>query len=309
MDDGFGGFLAACSAFCYALSSVAIIKSARSPEGRGNDVIVSILITTVVSGALWLFLGPDLPSFSPAALIGVGYFTIAGFLGNVLGRQAFFRSVELAGAIETGFIRRLTPFFATILAFFLLGEGITVVIVSAFCLVTGGILIMISSPNLQYTHSVVQTVPGEKNIGRAIALGSAASYGGAFVLRKLAMQTFPDPLAGVFIGAATGLLWFGFSGFLKPWSRRSVKPQFRMPGAWQLLSGALMTAGQVALFFSLMFTTVTVVAIISSVEMFFTAWLAAMIFKTEKRPGPYFYLAASIAGAGVILLALSPAPR
>ena len=63
---------------------------------------------------------------------------------------------------------------------------------------------------------------------------------------------------------------------------------------------------QVALFFSLMFTNVTVVAIISSVEMFFAAWLAGHVFKTENRPGSRFYFASILAGAGVIILAVAP---
>lgn len=305
MDAGFGGFLAAVGAFCYALSSIAIVKSARSPEGRGNDVFNSIFMTSAVSGVLWLFLGVDLPGYSPAILSGVVYFIIAGFLGNVLGRQTLFRSVELAGAIETGFIRRLIPVFAAIFAFFLLDERITIAIVIAFCLVTGGVLIMMASANIRADQYVVGTRPREKKLGRVMALGSAASYGGTFVSRKLAMQTFPDPLAGVFIGAATGLLWFGFFRLIHPRQRISTRWSLRIPGAWQLLSGALMTAGQVALFFSLMFTTVTVVAIVSSAEMFFTAWLAGVVFKTEKRPGAGFYLAASITGAGIVLLALT----
>lgn len=305
MDAGFGGFLAAIGALCYALSSIAIVKSARSPEGRGNDVFNSIFMTSAVSGVLWLFLGADLPGYSPAIVIGVVYFIIAGFLGSVLGRQTLFRSVELAGAVETGFIRRLIPVFAAVFAFFLLDERITIAVVIAFGLVTGGILIVMASTSVRTAQYVVDTGPRETKLGRAMALGSAASYGGTFVSRKLAMQTFPDPLAGVFIGAVTGLMWFGLFRLIHPRQRRSARWSLRIPGIWQLLSGALMTAGQVALFLSLMFTTVTVVAIVSSAEVFFTVWLAGVVFKTEKRPGPRFYLAASITGAGIVLLALT----
>ena len=78
------------------------------------------------------------------------------------------------------------------------------------------------------------------------------------------------------------------------------------PSGWQLLAGGAMTIGQVALFFSLMFTSVTVVAIMSSIEMFFAAWLAGHIFKTERRPGPRFYIAAALAATGVIILAIAP---
>jgi drug/metabolite transporter (DMT)-like permease len=107
MTAGFGGLLAMLGAFCYALGSVAIAKSSQSAQGRGNDVFISVLMTAVASGVLWLLLGPELPVYGNAVLIGIVYFVVAGLLGNVLGRLTLFRSVELAGAIETGFIRRL----------------------------------------------------------------------------------------------------------------------------------------------------------------------------------------------------------
>lgn len=306
---GFGGLLAAFGAFCYALSSVAIAKSSQSAQGRGHDVLISVLMTAVVSGILWVLLGPPLPELGQSVLIGVGYFVIAGLLGNVVGRLTLFRSVELAGAIETGFIRRLIPVFAAIFAFFLLGEVIDATIVIAFLLVTGGVLIMMTRPTFKKASALAvgDSVPRDKNKGRVMALGSAAGYGGSFVARKLAMQTLPDPLAGVFIGAVTGLLWFALSGLSQLRKRTTFSWRFQKPSGWQLLAGSSMTIGQVALFFSLMFTNVTVVAIMSSIEMFFAAWLAAYIFKTEKRPGPKFYVAAAIAGTGVILLAVAPA--
>ena len=78
--------MAAFGAFCYALSSVAIAKSSQSAQGRGNDVLLSVLMTGFVSGALWLVWGPELPSVSQPVLIGVAYFVLAGVLGNVVGR-------------------------------------------------------------------------------------------------------------------------------------------------------------------------------------------------------------------------------
>ena len=60
MTAGFGGLLAMLGAFCYALGSVAIAKSSQSAQGRGNDVFISVLMTAVASGVLWLLLGPEL---------------------------------------------------------------------------------------------------------------------------------------------------------------------------------------------------------------------------------------------------------
>ncbi|WGT52624.1 DMT family transporter [Thioclava nitratireducens] len=305
-----GGLLATLGAFCYALSSVAIVKSARSAEGRGNDVLVSVLMTAAMSGGLWLIIGPPLPGADLAMLTGVSYFVCAGILGNVLGRLTLFRSVELNGAIETGLIRRLIPVFAAVLAVLLLGEVITPVTVVAFLLVTAGVLIMMmrsfgrSGLLSAFSHSGNP----DQGKGRALALGSAASYGGSFVARKLAMQTMPDPLLGAFIGALTGLGWFGASA-LRAGRPRAGLAGMRMPSLWQLLAAGSMSIGQIVVFFALQLADVATVAIIASVEMFFAAWLAGHIFKTEKPPGRRFYIASVLAGAGVVLLAVSPMLR
>jgi len=83
MTAGFGGLLAAFGAFCYALSSVSIAKSSQSVQGRGNDVLISVLMTAVVSGALWLLLGPTMPELGRGVLIGVAYFVAAGGLATL----------------------------------------------------------------------------------------------------------------------------------------------------------------------------------------------------------------------------------
>lgn len=304
----FGGLLAVFGAFCYALSSVAIVKSAQSARGRGNDVFLSIVTTATVSGGLWLLIGPPLLEYGAAVFLGVGYFVLAGLLGNVLGRLTLFRSVELAGAIETGLIRRLIPVFAAVLAFFFLGEVMTPAIMVAFLLVTTGVVVMMTSPSRRsgLPGVILERPAAERQKGRLLALGSAGGYGSSLVARKMAMQYLPDPLAGVFVGALTGLFWFGASAILRYSPQTQLRALLQKPSGWQLLAAVAMSTGQITLFFALMLADVTVVALISSVEMFFAVWLAAYVFKTENRPGRRFYLSSAMAGTGVILLALAP---
>jgi len=304
-----GGLLAILSAFCYALSTVAIVKGARSESGRGNDVLLSIIVTAVLSGGLWLLIGPGLTEFDRPALVGACYFVFAGFLGNVVGRLTLFRSVELTGAIETGLIRRLIPVFAALLAFALLGEAINLVMVAAFILITSGVVITVAgqASSGDVLREITQNASSEKRTGRVMALTSAASYGGSFVSRKLAMKTLPDPLAGVFIGAMTGLVWFAISQLFPKHSSQRLRIALQWPGQWQILAAVTMSAGQVVQYFALQLTSVTVVALISSIEMFFAVWLAAYVLRTEEPPGGKFYLSALLAAIGVVLLAAFPA--
>lgn len=306
-----GEMFAIVGAFCYAFGAVAITKNKRDPAGSGNAVLLSIVVTGVISAVLWALFGTTGAAGGMAFWQGVGFFIVAGVLATVMGRFYFFRSVELAGAIETGLLRRLIPAFAAVLAFVFLGEVITLPTAIGFALVFGAIvLVVLISPdrakNADGSLRHYARSERERNVGRALAVASAASYGGSFVSRKMAMQTLPDPLAGVCIGALTGIVWFCLAACFSSTYRAYVLDVFRPPSRWQFLSAMGISAGQACQFFALKYTSVTVVAIIGSAEMFIAAWLAAFVIKTEPRPGPTFALASIIALAGIVALTMAP---
>lgn len=312
-----GEIFAILAAFCYAFGSVAVTKNARENGGRGNAVLLSIVLTAVFSGGLWLIMGPALSPIDNAFWTGVAIFVAAGILATVLGRIFFFRSIELAGAIETGLIRRLIPVFAAVLAILFLGETLTAASALAFVLVFAAVaLVVLTAPPevaaQEPTDDPIEGADtpralGERNTGRVLAAFSAISYGGSYVARKFAMRWLPDPLLGAFIGAVAAFVWFAGAAPFSAEYRRHIAAMFRRPTGWQLVAATSISLGQMAQFVALSFTTVTAVAIIGTIEMFLAAWLAAWVLRTEARPGPAFALASILAMAGVIVLALARA--
>lgn len=144
-----GEAFAIFAAFCYAFESVAATRNAQENGGRGNAVLLSIVLTAGFLGGLWLILGPPVPVPVAGAdlWIGIAWFALAGVLATVLGRVLFFRSIDLAGAIETGILRRLMPVFATVLAILVLDEAITPAIGLAFLLVFSDVaLVILAAP-------------------------------------------------------------------------------------------------------------------------------------------------------------------
>ncbi|ETW11549.1 hypothetical protein ATO8_16580 [Roseivivax marinus] len=69
-------------------------------------------------------------------------------------------------------------------------------------------------------------------------------------------------------------------------------------------SHGTISLGRIAQFVALKFTSVTAVAIISSIEMFFAAWLAGFVIRSEPRPGLKFVAASALAFAGIVVLSL-----
>jgi len=302
-----GEFFAFLAAFCYAFASVAATKNARETGGRGNAVLMSIVLTAVFSGVLWLVMGHPLPGHDAGLWTGIAIFALAGVLATVLGRIFFFRSIELAGAIETGLIRRLIPVFAAVLAILFLGEALTVGGMLAFVLVFAGVALVVLSSrgDTAGAASDVTRAPGERNAGRALAVLSSASYAGSYVARKFAMRWLPDPLIGAFVGAVTAFVWFVVAGLFSAGYRQQLAGLLRRPTVWQVVAATALSAGQMAQFVALSLTTVTIVAIIGTIEMFLAAWLAAWVLRTEAKPGLVFVVASLLAMAGVIILAFA----
>ncbi|SLN09731.1 EamA-like transporter family protein [Roseivivax jejudonensis] len=301
-----GEGFAVLAAFLYALGSVGVTLDARENGGRGTSVVLSVAITAVLSGVLWLLVGQPIPGMSTDLLVGIGYFCLAGLLATVLGRVFFFRSIELTGAVETSLLRRLIPVFATALAVVFLGEALSAEVLLAFALVFSGVaIVVLKSPGrLAASRDDAAADRKARMAGRGLAVGSAASYGGAYVTRKFGMMTLPDPLAGTFIGAIVGLVFFAAASPFSPRYRSQIATLLNRPTRWQALSAGAISCGQISQFAALKYTSVTNVAIIASIEMFFAAWLAGFVIRSEPRPGMGFAIASLLAMAGVVVLAL-----
>lgn len=300
-----GEAFAVLSACFYGFSSVAIIKNAEHGH-TNNGAYLSVLLTALLSGGLWLLIGPALPPLGGALWQGLAYFVLAGLLANIFGRVLMFRSVELLGALENGILRRLIPVFAAILAVVVLGERITASIGIGFVLVFSAVaaVVLTSRMPVPAKANVKVRAPGDLRTGRILGVVSSASYGGSYVSRKLALEAVPDPLLGTFIGAVTGLVCGRLTARFTRRGALEYRSLLEWPPLWQFIAAAAVSAGQVSQFFALRYTTVTAVAIIGTIELFIAAWLSVLLLKSERKPGLGFALASLLAAAGTIVIAL-----
>lgn len=299
-----GEMLAIASAFLYALGSVAINKNTEN-GGTDNGAYLSIVLTAVLSGLLWLLMGNPLPSPGPALWSGMAYFILAGLLANLFGRMMMFRAVEHVGAIEAGVLRRMIPVFAVIQALLFLGEKVTGPVATGFVLVFSSVVVIFGNSRRRGDLPAgAATAPQDLRKGRVLGLVSSASYGGAYVTRKIALLSLPDPLWGTFVGALAGAVSLSLAFSIS--SRRKVLHSrlFCRMEVWQLVAAVAISFGQILQFFALMHTTVTAVAIIGTIEMFISAWLSVVLLKSARRPGRGFVLASLLAVAGTVLIAL-----
>lgn len=300
-----GEIYALLSAVSFGIAGAAVAKGASKAKGD-NGVFLSIMLTLALSSVIWLACGIDLTTVDDTRsfLIGIGFFISAGVLATVFGRLTNFRSIALSGAIRSSLFRRLIPVFSTALAFVLLQERYSAIVLVGMIVILCSIAVAMWVRVPQIAAKALVLPAGNLRIGLLLAAVSAFCYALAYVVRKLALESLPDAALGVLVGALTGVLWYFIAGCISTRYRVAITSVFKASGIWQWMAALGMSFGQILLFFALLSAPVAVVAIIGSLEMFVGAYFAAYLFKSEPVPGRAMILATIVAAIGVAMVAM-----
>lgn len=300
-----GEIYALLSAVSFGIAGAAVAKGASKAKGD-NGVFLSIMLTLALSSVIWLACGIDLTTVDDTRsfLIGIGFFISAGVLATVFGRLTNFRSIALSGAIRSSLFRRLIPVFSTALAFVLLQERYSIMVLVGMIVILCSIAVAmwVRVPQISAKASAIST--GNLQLGLLLAAVSAFCYALAYIARKLALEDLPDAALGALVGALTGVVWYFIAACISVRYRMAITSVLKSSGIWQWMAALGMSFGQILLFFALLSAPVAVVAIIGSLEMFVGAYFAAFLFKSEPVPGRAMILATIVAAIGVAMVAM-----
>lgn len=302
----FGEALALASAFSFALSNVFISRGAVRASGD-NGALLSVLVTVLVSAALWMAMGASIPEGSGQATLGSGlaWFAMSGLLATVFGRIFLYKSIQHIGVTRASAIKRLNPFFSVLLAALVLGEVITPLMGAGMLLiaVSFGTLLRGTVRSLWRARSGgagEETALNDYLYGPASALCYATSY----IARRFGLERIPDAVFGTFVSAVAALAYYlAASWFIRDY-RRAFREALTAANRWQLLAAIFVSFGQIATFGAIQFTAVSKVVMITSMEIFISMFLAVVVFKAEKWPDRMTIMAAVLAMGGVVLVAL-----
>jgi drug/metabolite transporter (DMT)-like permease len=175
-----GEISALLTACCWSGSSLAF---AAATKRIGS---VKVNITRLLLAALFLLLivliaGID-TRLSTSQLV---YLALSGVIGFAIGDTFLFRSFQQLGARISMLVMSLAPAVAAVLAFFMLGEGVSTIGAVGITLTIAGICIVIleradlngESPRFHFTAA-----------GIAVALIAAAGQGSGLVFAKMAFR-------------------------------------------------------------------------------------------------------------------------
>jgi len=298
-----GQLLALASAVFFAGASVCIAETRDSRGDKG--VMFSVVVTIALSAALWLVLeGPGQTDLSaPGARIGLAWFAFAGLCAMVFGRSLVFISTLRLGVTRASATKRLNPFFSAALAALVLGEVIT-------ALSGLGMAVIAFAFGLMVRQSLRRPYPlpgGRSPTLADYGWGAAAAlaYAGAYVARKLGLETLPAPALGTLVSALCGFLVFLALAVVSRRQRDHLFGMVRYLDRWSFGAALLMSMGQISLFAALLYESVTVIAMISSIDVFIASFLAVVVTRSEHRPDRVTVAAAILATVGVVLVALA----
>jgi drug/metabolite transporter (DMT)-like permease len=300
-----GEALALASAVLFALSNIFILRGSVRASGD-NGALLSVLVTALVSAALWLAMGAGIPTGNGEASLlgGLAWFAFAGLLATVFGRIFLWKSIQHLGVTRASAIKRLNPFFSVLLAALVLGEvitplmgaGMTLIAVSFGTLLRGTVRSLWSGGRgASEEHAVMDYLYGP---------ASALCYATSYIGRRFGLERIPDAVFGTFVSALAAIAYYLVAAWFVRDYRRAFREALTAANRWQLAAAVFVSFGQIANFGAIQFTAVSKVVMIVSMEIFISMFLAVVVFKTERPPDRMTVLAALLAMAGVALVTL-----
>lgn len=310
-----GELFAILSASLFAAANITITRGADS-RSRDNGAFLSIVITALISGALysWAYAFRGTPTVTAT---GVYWFAAAGLLTAFLGRVFVYASIQYLGAVRASAVKRLNPFFAVLLGVLVLGEPLTAGLVIGMGLIFSSFVLLIR-------HSLVTAqggmppdaaIPQRKLWGRARGafatagnLGyfygpvSALAYAIGYVGRKKGLDEIPDPFFGTLVGAVVGVLAFLAAALFQESYRAALRSAATRFNGWLFAAGVFTSLGQICYFIALMNSTISRVALITSMEVFITIFLSVWVFRLHERFGIAILSAASLGVLGTAFI-------
>jgi drug/metabolite transporter (DMT)-like permease len=287
-----GDALALASATCFAVSNVTIARGARDSEDNG--AFVSLLLTAAIAGTCWAIVGAA-RGFEPVTARALAWFAGAGVLTAFVGRVSFYASVERLGAMRSAALKRLIPFFAVVLGVVVLSEELT------RGMAAGLVLILASFGVLVATRARADRGSAARLSGYAYAVVSALGYASGYLLRKMGLAEAHDALLGAMVGTLVAAALFVATAAFRADYARAVRSTFARPKGWLIVAGTMASVGQILYFAALNVSPMSRVALISSIEVFMTIFLAAAFLRNESLNAPVIVAAIlGVAGTAAI---------
>lgn len=292
----------------FATSNIAVIRGFDG-KTRSGGAFVSIVITFTLSFTIWALAGLR-NGWSPITGAAVAWFALAGVLTIFFGRVFLYASIQHLGAVRASAIKRLNPFFSVLLGVLLLGESLNRSLLAGMALICVSFYVLVrqtlrSEPSPEARTDGPGALERLKNLGYLYGPVSAFAYASGYVARKQGLLILPDAALGTMLGALTGIVVFVAAAQFAGSYREDIRQTFRALNPWLLLAGVLSSLGQLCYFVALSHSSITKIALITSMEVFVTMFLSVVVFRSKEQLTRDVVAAAFLGVAGTVLVILT----
>ena len=299
-----GELVALLSASCFAAANVTIVRGTGG-KSSDNGAFLSILMTAGLSAVAMLLFRPPQGEHH-ANLRGVLWFALSGALTIFVGRVFLYASVQHLGAVRASAVKRLNPVFSVMLGVTLMGETMDVPMIAGMLLIFGSFALLAAQAwrtRPAASQRDGSTLRALGNLGYVYGPISALAYATGYLARKQGLIAMPDPNFGTLIGAIAGALVFVLTSFFVESYGKAVKSTFSRVNPWLLAAAVMSSVGQILQFVALNYSTISRVALITSMEVIVTMLLSMWLLRSYERmsAGTAAAAAMSVAGAALVI--------
>lgn len=225
---------------------------------------------------------------APLSVRALLLFVLAGALTTFGGRSLMYAAMPLIGPARAASIKSLSPIFTTVAAIMVLGEPYsllqgagTAVALAGLWILSGDLVVRQRGNAAQEAAVTVESHTPRRTAvrGLALAIGSAASFGVGFAVRKAALSLLPSPTLGALIGSSVALVVVVATSIWRPTPGYEIPRHLRASALapFLLLGGIFTSLGQLSGFFSLQYANASLAAVLGSIDPLFTLLFGPLV--------------------------------
>jgi uncharacterized membrane protein len=314
-----GGFLAICSAACFAFNNASVRRAVLTGS------IIQGMAITVPIGVPLFFLGAlvtgNLMAVAGFSATEIAALSGAGIAHFVWGRYCNYRATRAMGTNLVAPVQQFNLLVTLVIAISFLGEHLTPLKIL-------GIALILLGPTFTMSRGKKAAPPGERDVveekitpidaekpvafqpkyaeGYTFSILSALGYGLSPILIRIGLENHGAgaSFAGGLVAYIAGTAVFALV-LLWPGQWRHVRSTDREAAKWFTFSGFLVFFSQMFLYMALSLAPVTVVAPINRLSLLFRLYFSRLLNPQHEVFGGGVILATVVSLAGALALTLS----